>query len=281
MSNAHRSSVAEDYNLFTYWTKSRVFLDPPYPDLDQRSGSRILTWTPYQKAKGNNINRLLWRFTGRYYPAFDQCTFYQVWRDNGKEFRHSRSRDKSVYYIFSGKPEKYGGIRVEFDMRMGEMDTLEAIHNRRSIRRYTDDAIPKADLEAIVDAGRLAATGSNRQPWDFVVVTDRPMIERFKVSGAWIEKAGAVIVVVMDPVSRWWVEDGAAAIENMLLASTALGYGACWVEGDALPREALFKTLLDVPTEKRVMALIPIGVAAEIPAPEKKPLEKVLHWERY
>lgn len=118
------------------------------------------------------------------------------------------------------------------------MDTLEAIHKRRSIRKYSDDAIPKTDLETIVDAGRLAATGSNQQPWDFIVVTDRKMIEQFKVSGTWIEKAGAVIVVVMNPVSRWWVEDGAAAIENMLLASTALGYGACWVEGDALPRRA-------------------------------------------
>jgi len=161
------------------------------------------------------------------------------------------------------------------------MDTLEAIRKRRSIRRYTDDAIPKVDLETIVDAARLAATGSNRQPWDFVVVTDRATIEQFKVAGGWIEKAGAVIVVVMDPISRWWVEDGAAAIENMLLASTALGYGACWVEGDALPREAQFKTLLDVPNEKRVMALIPIGVAAEMPTPEKKPLEQVLHWEKY
>ena len=161
------------------------------------------------------------------------------------------------------------------------MDTLEAIRKRRSIRRYTDDAIPKADLETIVDAGRLAATGSNRQPWDFVVVTDRTMIAQFKGAGAWIGTAGAVIVVVMDPVSRWWVEDGAAAIENMLLASTALGYGSCWVEGDVLPREEQFKILLEVPEEKRVMALIPIGVAAETPAPEKKPLEQVLHWEKY
>ena len=161
------------------------------------------------------------------------------------------------------------------------MDTLEAIRTRRSIRRYAEDVIPKADLETIVDAGRLAATGSNQQPWDFVVVTRRSMIEQFKVAGAWIEKAGAVIVVVMNPASRWWVEDGAAAIENMLLASTALGYGACWVEGDALPREAQFKTLLDVPGEKRVMALIPLGVAAETPTIEKKPLEQVLHWEKY
>jgi len=161
------------------------------------------------------------------------------------------------------------------------MDTLEAIHKRRSIRRYTNDAIPKADLVTIVDAGRLAATGSNRQPWDFVVVTDRTTIEQFKVSGTWITQANAVIVVVMDPVSRWWVEDGAAAIENILLASTSLGYGACWVEGDALPREEQFKTMLGVPPAKRVMALIPIGVAAEAPAPAKKPLEQVIHWEKY
>ena len=161
------------------------------------------------------------------------------------------------------------------------MDTLEAIRKRRSIRRYTNDSIPKVDLEAIVDAGRLAATGSNRQPWDFIIVTDLAMIAHFSIAGAWIGKARAVIVVVMDPVSRWWIEDGAAAIENMLLASTALGYGACWVEGDALPREEQLKTMLGVPAAKRIIALVPIGVAAESPAPEKKPLNQVLHWERY
>jgi nitroreductase len=161
------------------------------------------------------------------------------------------------------------------------MDALEAIRKRRSIRRFTDDVIPKVDLETIVDAGRLAATGSNRQPWDFVVVTDRAMIAQFTISGAWIAEAGAVIVVVMDPGSRWWIEDGAAAIENMLLASTALGYGACWVEGDALPHEEYLKTLLGIAPEKRVLALLPIGVAAETPAPKKKLLKSVLHWEKY
>ena len=81
--------------------------------------------------------------------------------------------------------------------------------------------------------------------------------------------------------SRSAAEDGAAAIENMLLAGTALGYGTCWVEGDALPREEQFKTLLGVPPRKRVMALIPIGVAAETPSPEKRPLDQVIHWEKY
>jgi nitroreductase len=161
------------------------------------------------------------------------------------------------------------------------MDTFETIYKRRSVRRFTKDEIPKADLEKIVDAGRLAATGSNRQPWDFVVVTDKVKIDQFARSGAWIAQAAAVIVVVMDPGSRWWVEDGAAAIENILLASTALGYGACWVEGDAIPYEEHYRTLLNIPDEKRVMALLPIGVAAETPAPAKKPLEQILHWEKY
>jgi nitroreductase len=161
------------------------------------------------------------------------------------------------------------------------MDVLEAIRKRRTIRKFTGAAIPKADLETIVDAGRLAATGSNRQPWDFVVVTDRGTIAQLKAAKTWIEQAAAVIVVVMDPASRWWVEDGAAAIQNMLLASTALGYGGCWVEGDALPREAEFKKLLGVPEAKRILALVPLGVPAEIPVKEKKPLSEILHWEKY
>jgi nitroreductase len=161
------------------------------------------------------------------------------------------------------------------------MDALEAIRRRRSVREYTGDPIPREDLEMIVDAGRLAATGNNRQPWDFVVVTEREMIDELKVASRWMEKAGAIIAVVMDPSSRWWLEDGSAAVENMLIASTALGYGSCWLEGYTLPREEEFKALLGVPKEKRLLTLVPIGVPTEWPTRDKKPLEEVIHWERY
>ncbi len=161
------------------------------------------------------------------------------------------------------------------------MNALEAIRKRRSVRKYTGEPIPREDLKKIVDAGRLAATGNNRQPWDFIVVTDREMIERLKVAAEWMEKAAAIIAVVMDPSSRWWVEDGSAAVENMLIASTALGYGSCWLEGYTLPREEEFKELLSVPKVKRLLTLIPIGVPVEWPTRKKKPLEEVLHWERY
>jgi len=161
------------------------------------------------------------------------------------------------------------------------METLEAIKKRRSVREYTGESIPRQDIEKIVDAGRLAATGSNYQPWEFIVVTERGMIEQLKVAASWMEKAGAIIAVVMDPTSRWWVEDGAAAVENMLIASTALGYGSCWLEGDTLPREAEFKELLGIPEEKRLLTLVPIGVPVQWPTIDKKTLEEVLHWERY
>ena len=102
------------------------------------------------------------------------------------------------------------------------MELLEAIRKRRNVRAYTGEAIPRADLETIVDAGHWAATGGNRQPWEFVIITEPAMIDKLKVAAEWMDKAGAIIAVVMDPASRWWLEDGSAAIENMLLAGTAL-----------------------------------------------------------
>lgn len=161
------------------------------------------------------------------------------------------------------------------------MDALEAIRRRRSVRQYTGESILRKDLEKIVDAGRLAASGSNQQPWDFIVITNRTMINQLKVASQWMEKAGAIIAVVMDPSSRWWVEDGAAAIENILIASTALGYGSCWLEGYTLPHEEEFKVLLGIPKTKKLLTLIPIGVPVEWPKKKKKPLAEVLHWEKY
>jgi nitroreductase len=161
------------------------------------------------------------------------------------------------------------------------MDTLEAIRKRRSVREYTGEPVPRQDLETIVDAGRLAASGYNRQPWDFIVVTDRATISQLTIAAQWMDKAGAIIAVVMDPSSRFWLEDGSAAIENMLIASTALGYGSCWLEGNTLPHEENLKALLNVPAEKRLLSLVPIGVPTNWPTREKKPLEEVLHWQSY
>jgi len=161
------------------------------------------------------------------------------------------------------------------------VDAFEAIRKRRSVRRYTGDPIPREHLLQIVDAGHLAASGNNRQPWEFIIVTDRALIDQLKVASHWMDKAAAVIAVVLDPTSRWWMEDGSAAVQNMLVAATALGYGSCWLEGYTVPREEEFKILLGVPPEKRLFTLVPVGVPVEWPDKDKKPLSSLVFWERY
>jgi len=161
------------------------------------------------------------------------------------------------------------------------MEALEAILKRRSVRSYAGDPIPREDLEKIVDAARLAPSGYNRQPWEFIVVTDRSVIDKLKIAALWMEDAGAIIAVVMETSSEFWLEDGSAAVENILIASTALGYGSCWLQGDTEPREEELKEHLGVPDDKKLLTLVPIGVPSEWPTKEKKPLSEVLHWERY
>lgn len=161
------------------------------------------------------------------------------------------------------------------------MDALAAIRMRRSVREFTGAPIPITDLETIVDAGRLAPTGYNRQPWDFIVVTNKEMISELKIAAQWMDRAGAIIALVLDSSTKFWVEDGSAAVENMMLAATALGYGTCWLQGYTEPLEEQFKALLGVPANKRLLTLIPIGVPVDWPTQEKKTLAAVIHWERY
>jgi nitroreductase len=96
-----------------------------------------------------------------------------------------------------------------------------------------------------------------------------------------MDRAGAVIAVVVNPAARFWLEDASAAVENMLIAATALGYGSCWLQGRTQPHEQAFKELLGVPPDRRLLTLVPIGVPETWPTQEKRPLSDVLHWERY
>jgi nitroreductase len=162
------------------------------------------------------------------------------------------------------------------------MEVFEAIAKRRTVRKYTGAPVSCEDLEKIFNAGRLAASGMNNQPWVFIAITDPEMLRRLRVpEDHWMQKAGAVIAVVMDPASRWWIEDAAASVQNMLLACTTLGYGACWLEGYTSRNEEAFKKILNIPESLRLFTLVAIGVPDEQPIKEKKSLDDVLRWQRY
>lgn len=163
------------------------------------------------------------------------------------------------------------------------MEALEAIAARRSIRKYKPDPVPRDVLERIVDAGRLAPTAHNDQPWEFIVVTDAALRRRLADTtdyGKFIAEAPACIVTLSQP-TRYYVEDGSAATTNMLLAAAALGVGACWVAGDKKPYAAKITSLCRAPANLKLVSLIAVGYPSEVPTPEKRSLQEVLHWEHH
>jgi len=164
------------------------------------------------------------------------------------------------------------------------MDAIEMLKTRRSVRAYQAKPVVREVLEDLVDCGRLAATAINIQPWEFVVVVDRVGLQRLaKIAeyGAFFAEAAACIMVLSKD-TKYFLEDGSAATQNILLAARAHGLGSCWVAGDkkAYAPEAL--KLVDAPAGYRLVSLIAVGYGAELPprAP-KRPLADVLHWEKF
>lgn len=206
------------------------------------------------------------------------------------------------------------------------MDIFDAIQGRKSIRKFKPTPVPDEDIKKILDAGRLAPSANNSQPWRFVVIRDmellkkmadaaREMVDRmlpyaedekqaqrlaaYKSSFyTFFENAPVVIAVFMSKYSAGTdrllarmgysagdimrlrpvpgLQSVSAAIQNMLLAAHALGYGSCWMTGPLVAQEA-FEKLLEYDKDTFIAALLPIGVPDEDPpARKRKPLEEIM-----
>lgn len=163
--------------------------------------------------------------------------------------------------------------------------TLEVIKSRRSVRKYLDKPISKDILKQLVDAGRLAPTARNDQPWEFIVVTERELLQ--KVGGAtdygkFVRNAVACIVVCCQE-TKYFLEDGSAATENIILAAESFGIGSCWVAGHKKAYCAEVKKILNIPDNLIVISLISLGYPdpLEKTSRQKKGLDEVLHWEKF
>ena len=163
------------------------------------------------------------------------------------------------------------------------MDAIEVLKTRRSVRAYERKTVPKAIIEEIIDCGRLAASANNAQPWEFLVVTDPDMLRRIAKAtdyGGFIADAPACVVVLCRD-TKYYLEDGSAATENILLAARAHGLGSCWVAGDKKPYAGEICDLMGAPANYKLVSMIPIGYPAESPEPPKRRVSDVLHWEKY
>jgi nitroreductase len=175
------------------------------------------------------------------------------------------------------------------------MDLFEVVEKRRSIRSFKPNSIPQEDLKKILEAGRLAPSGGNCQPWYFIVV--REMETKRALAAAsnnqmFMADADVIIVALGDPKASSkklpytlsatripYKQDPMIAVEHMVLAATALGYGTCWI--GAFNEEEV-KKILKVPKDLAVIALLPVGVPNENPpARPRKSFNEIFFKESY
>jgi len=164
------------------------------------------------------------------------------------------------------------------------METFTAISKRVSFREYRPKAIGKNLLEKLVDAARRAPSARAVEPWEFIVVTDKKTLVKLgeiATTGVFIKDAASCIVVYCKD-TKYYLEDGSAATENILVAATGLGLGTCWVAGDKKPYAPEVSKLLSVPPELKLISLIPVGwPEKERHQVKKRSLASVIHWEKF
>jgi nitroreductase len=163
------------------------------------------------------------------------------------------------------------------------MDTFTCIRTRRELRDYLDKPIPEECVQQILEAGRLAPSSKNSQPWHFIVVRDKATLRKISdltPTGKHIADAPLAIAIVMDGAKLPEI-DGARATQNMVLAAWSLGIGSCWVTNFY---EDGVKDLLDVPQRMKLVTVMPFGYPAEPRTKRKKirkPISEIVHYEKF
>jgi nitroreductase len=163
------------------------------------------------------------------------------------------------------------------------MDTFEAVRTVLAVRAYQNKPVPPEIIRRIVEAGHLTASSMNGQPWHFVVVENHETLRQLGAlarTGGYTAQAAFAIVVAVDE-SPFGISDGSRAIQSMILTAWSEGVGSNWVGFGGLPA---VNTLLGIPAQLQVLAIVPFGYPAKALGQGKKnrkPLGEVAHRERF
>ena len=167
---------------------------------------------------------------------------------------------------------------------------MTLFHDRFSCRSFTPYPVARSTVAALLEAARWAPSGGNLQPWRFVVVTSRSRRQALAdaaLGQSFLAEAPVTIVVCALPEvsarhygergrALYCLQDTAAATENLLLAASAVGLGACWVGAF---HEAAARSALQLPDDWRPVALVAVGRPATPPPRRSRlPLERVVVW---
>ena len=171
---------------------------------------------------------------------------------------------------------------------MNSMDTLQAIKERRSIRKYQDKPLEEEKLQAVLEAARLAPSARNAQLWKFVVVQDKELREKLATVTRYKFIADAPVLIagvslnpegVMHCGVPTYAVDLAIAMTNITLAAQALGLGTCWIGG--FDQDAA-REVLQIPDKYKIVELMPLGYPVEHPpARDRKSLSEIICYNRF
>jgi nitroreductase len=166
---------------------------------------------------------------------------------------------------------------------------MDTILTRRSVRKYLDQPVPDSLVTELLRAAMAAPSAGNQQPWQFVVVRDRAVLEVIAGANPYggMAREAPVAVVVCGDLGReqrpdFWVQDCAAATQNLLLAAHHAGLGAVWC--GTYPREERMgpiAAVLVLPERVLPFAVVPIGYPAERPAPVDRYDPARVHYDRW
>ena len=173
------------------------------------------------------------------------------------------------------------------------MSFINLAKRRYSCRKYVDKPVDRDILLKILEAGRVAPSAKNKQPWHFVVITEQEPLKKVRAcyERDWLESAKCIIVVCGDHRESWRRADGkihtdvdvSIAIDHMTLAATDLGLATCWIcKFDVMK----CVNALDLPDGVEPIALLPIGYPSDQVDMNRheqlrKPITEVVHWEKF
>ena len=176
------------------------------------------------------------------------------------------------------------------NMDYASNETLKTIFERTSIRQWKSTPVEYDKVQKLLRAAMSAPTAMNRQPWDFIVLTDSGIKNKVasELHNDMVERAPLVIITCGNMTKKfekdtyYWLSDVSAATENMLLAAKSLGLGAVWTGGyPSEQRVAAVRKALELPEEIVPVAIVPIGYPAEDPLPKDKWQRENVHYNGY
>jgi nitroreductase len=168
--------------------------------------------------------------------------------------------------------------------------TLEAIFQRRSIRKYTEQPVETEKLDLLLKAGMAAPSAMNCRPWEFIVVTEPEKLAQFRKGLIFGDRNAPAAIVVCgnpslssNPAARlFWVQDCSAATENILIAAVSLGLGTVWIGVHPVAKFVkTVRTILALPRQVTPLCVVYVGYPVDDKPSRTQYDRQRVHWQGY